>query len=225
MEDVARDPLSVEIEVGGASRRYVVWPARAEARPAPVLLLFHGWSSSPERVAAASDLPAKATAAGWTVVAPAGSGDPARWAIPGHIDGPDDIAFVEAVLADVGRRACVDTTRVAAVGFSNGAAFTARLSCALDLEAIALVSGANLQSGCAPRREATPVVISHGAADTVVRTDGGPVLSGRLVAEALDDTATRWRARTTNVTTVLVPRWGHTWPEGTTEAVLATFAV
>jgi polyhydroxybutyrate depolymerase len=40
-----------------------------------------------------------------------------------------DIAFFDALLADISAKACVDTQRVFAVGFSNGAYFANQLAC------------------------------------------------------------------------------------------------
>jgi polyhydroxybutyrate depolymerase len=209
----------------GLSRSALVWPpVRNAAQPAPILLLFHGWSSSAEKVAAASGLPQAAAAQGWLVVAPQGSGSPSRWALPRRLTGPDDVAFVERVVEKVARELCGDASRVAAVGFSNGAAFTSLLSCELPLRGIALVSGAGLGRACAVDGD-VPVVIAHGLADAVVRVAGGDVLGGRLRAVPLATSARLWRAAGADVMVMSVDGWGHTWPPGVTDAILATFAV
>ena len=215
----------MQLQVGGLSRRYLVWtPSTRVANPAPILLLLHGWSSSAEKIAASSQLPAVAAARGFIVVVPQGSGDPARWALPGRLDGPDDVAFTEALIDDVARRACGDRTRVSVAGFSNGAAFAALLTCRLPLRAVALVGGAGLGRPC-PVAAGLPMVFAHGTADRVVRMTGGPVLGGRLHATRFEQAADGWRTAGARVETLVVPDWGHTWPPGTTEAVLATFDV
>lgn len=40
-----------------------------------------------------------------------------------------DLAFFDALLAEIGDRACIDATRVFAIGFSNGAYFANQLAC------------------------------------------------------------------------------------------------
>ena len=214
------------LTVGGLSRSYVV---RTAGPAAPVLLAFHGYSSSAGRLIAASGLSTTAVDAGFTTVFPEGTGAPARWAIPGHIDGPDDVAFVAAVLTDLRRLACGDTTRVHAAGFSNGAAFTAHLACRWPqrFTGLALVGGAGFAAPCAAARvpATVPVVLVHGAADRVVLRRGGPVLGGALVAEPFAVAVDRWRhAPGRHVVAASVPGWGHTWPPLATQEIVTTFA-
>jgi polyhydroxybutyrate depolymerase len=82
--------------------------------------------------------------------------------------GVDDVAYVRALLADVGRRIEVDPKRVFATGFSNGAALAHRLACdAADLfAAVAPVSGEN-QAALAACRPSRPValLVVHGTLD------------------------------------------------------------
>ena len=214
------------ITVGGLSRSYVV---RSSGSSAPVLLAFHGYSSSAARLLASSDLATTAGQAGFTTVFPEGTGTPARWAIPGRIPGPDDAAFVAAVLTDLRRMDCGDTTRVHAAGFSNGAAFTAHLACRWPnrFVGLALVGGAGFAPPCAAARvpSRVPVVLVHGTRDRIVRVRGGPVLGGALQAEPFAAAAARWRhpsGRT--VVTVIVPGGGHTWPSLATREIVTTFA-
>ena len=193
------------------------------------MLAFHGYSSSAGRLIASSGLPAAAGDAGFTTVFPEGSGSPARWAVPGRIDGPDDAAFVSAVLSDLRRLGCGDTTRVAAAGFSNGAAFTAHLACRWPnrFVGIALVGGAGFAPPCAAGRvpASVPVVLVHGAADRTVLVRGGPVLGGALRAEPFATSVDRWRrAPGRTVVAVTVPDWGHTWPSLATQEIVTTFA-
>ena len=214
------------LTVGGLARSYVV---RAPGATAPVLLAFHGYSSSASRLIGASGLANAAFDAGFTTVFPEGSGSPSRWAIPGQIDGPDEAAFVAAVLTDLRRLGCGNTTRVYAAGFSNGAAFTAHLACRWPnrFRGIALVGGAGFAAPCAANRVpgSVPVVLVHGANDRTVPVGGGPVLGGALRAEPFDLAVERWRrAGDRAVVAVAVPRWGHTWPSLATQEIVTTFA-
>jgi polyhydroxybutyrate depolymerase len=83
-------------------------------------------------------------------------------------NGVDDIAYVRALVADIGTHIAVDGKRTFASGFSNGAALTQRLACqAADLfAAIAPVSGENQYAvdGCAPTQRVAVLDI-HGTAD------------------------------------------------------------
>ena len=218
------------MQAGGLERRYVVTrpdPTRFAPSTRPILLLFHGYNSSPESVSEASNLPALAAAAGWVVVAPHGSGSPSRWAIQ-DLPGPDDVSFVRDLILDVARGgSCADGSRVASAGYSNGAGFTALLTCELDLIASAMVGGANLGPTC-DVPDGSPLVVAHGEADDVVPVAGGPVIGGALQARPLEATLGEWRASGASVRTVLVPGYGHGWVPGATDAVLAalaTFAV
>ena len=214
------------LTVGGLARSYVV---RSTGPASPVLLAFHGYSSSAGRLMASSGLATHAADAGFTTVFPEGTGSPPRWAIPGSIDGPDDAAFVAAVLTDLRRLGCGDTTRTFAAGFSNGAAFASQLACRWPnrFAGIALVGGAGFAPPCASGRVPTsvPVVLVHGANDRTVSVAGGPVLGGALRAEPFALAAQRWRASDgRTVVAVVVPRWGHTWPSLATQEIVTTFA-
>jgi polyhydroxybutyrate depolymerase len=213
--------------VGGLRRTYLV---RTAGPAAPVLLAFHGYSSSALTLVATTGLAAAGPAAGFTTVFPQGSGSPARWAIPGHLRGPDDVAFVDAVLTDLATQGCGDPSRTFAAGFSNGAAFTGYLACRRParLEGVALIGGAGLAPACAAARlpASAPVVLIHGAADATVRFSGGPVLGGALVAEPFDRSVARWRAsKGRTVVDHTLPAWGHTWPSVATERIVTTFAM
>lgn len=215
--------------VGGRSRSYLVAAPPGGSSPAPILLAFHGYSSSATTLARNSSLHVAAGSAGYVTVYPDGTGRPSRWALPGRLAGADDGAFVDALLADVARRACGDATRVSAAGFSNGAAFVGQLACRRpgSFRALAFVGGAGLVEPCASARTpaSTSVVIVHGDADAVVKTGGGPVLGGALQAEPLRLATTRWRmvpARAVRL--VLVPGAGHVWPSVATKEIVATFA-
>ena len=91
-------------------------------------------------------------------------------------NGVDDIAYVRALVADIGARLDVDSKRVFATGFSNGAALTQRLACqtADVFAAIAPVSGENQYAldGCTPSQRVA-VLDAHGTADGCWPYPGG----------------------------------------------------
>ena len=147
-------------------------PAWDGASPLPVIYGFHGGGgnrqaaeqvSCPEGdVDSAECLSAKATAAGYLVVYPDGTGSrPLRnlrtWNAGGGVgdwqcvsggackSGADDLRYFDELHAEVGRLWPIEPTRVFATGLSNGAAMPSRLACERSevLAAIAPVGGAN----------------------------------------------------------------------------------
>ena len=162
-----------------------------------------------------------AHAAGMVVVFPNGSDAPAArllsrgglrtWNAGGGRDGAvcvsgmacrrgvDDVAYIRALLADVGSRVAVDPKRVFATGFSNGAALAHRLACeAADLfAAVAPVSGENQAAlaSCTPSRPIAVLVI-HGTLDRCWPYTGGAggcIATGRYVS--VEETLVGWAAR------------------------------
>ena len=113
--------------------------------------------------------------------------------------GVDDIAYTRALLAHLGRQIDVDSRRVFATGFSNGAAMTQRLACeaAETFAAVAAVSGENqfALAGCAPVARVAVLDI-HGTLDKCwpyAGGEGGCIESGLYVSVA--ETLAGWAAR------------------------------
>jgi polyhydroxybutyrate depolymerase len=83
--------------------------------------------------------------------------------------GIDDVAYLNALLDELGREFNVDVSRIYFSGFSNGAAMAHRVGCEMAdrVAAIAPVSGQNqfaTSADCAPSR-AVPVLAIHGTDD------------------------------------------------------------
>ncbi|HET6549359.1 MAG TPA: PHB depolymerase family esterase, partial [Solirubrobacter sp.] len=134
------------VEVDGRQRQYLVYVPR---RPAvtgperPVVFMYHGTSGDGERFLKISGWREQADATGLVAVFPTGlryrvldsgrrvtkwnSFDLAADLDPGETPA-DDVAFTDAMLADLEAQLPVDARRVYASGFSNGAEFTARLA-------------------------------------------------------------------------------------------------
>lgn len=165
------------ITSGGVRRSYRVHvPAGwANKTAAPLVLNFHGRTASGAEQEALSGLVPLSDRSGFILVSPDGTGTPAGWSAgatpPNAID---DVRFVRDLLDSLGTELCVDTGRVYATGFSNGAFMAARLACELPgrITAIAVVGGLDYPGGCQAR---IPVLGIHGSADTVVPIDGGKV--------------------------------------------------
>jgi polyhydroxybutyrate depolymerase len=174
----------------------------APGTPIPVVLGFHGGGGSKEGfvrtgcpdgdVASPGCLTAIADREGFAIVAPDGVDRPGigkrSWNAGGGADGwrcvggeacatkSDDVAYVDALLAEVERAISVDRDRIYATGISNGGAMSHRLACerADVFAAIAAVAGENQASaapGCHPSRP-VPVLQIHGTDDPCWGWDG-----------------------------------------------------
>lgn len=193
---------TVECAVG--ERSYHAHLPASGAGPYPVVFAFHGGGGSGAGMnrstcpdgdeADPGCLSAVADREGFVVVYPEGTGgrlfpDLRTWNAGGGVgdwqcvsgracdEGVDDVAFFDAVLADLGRWTAVDPARVYATGMSNGAAMAWRLACerAEVLAAVAPVAGAD-QYGAAQGCAATtpvPVMQVHGTEDPCWPFDGG----------------------------------------------------
>ena len=203
MDACRTEAIRVEIPVEGRTRSAVV-VAPAAVAPAggwPLVLAFHGGQSHPEMMRRFSGLDTLAAAGRAVVVFPAGTGSREgllTWN-GGNCCGEareqdsDDVAFVRALVADVGRRLPVDPGRVHATGMSNGAMMAYRVAAeAADLVAsIAPVAGPLALESIAPVRP-VPVLHFHGTLDQFTPLEGGvgrrsvtrvshrPVLDGLL---------------------------------------------
>jgi polyhydroxybutyrate depolymerase len=90
----------------------------------------------------------------------------------------DDVAYLGAVIDDMGNRYSVDPKRIFVVGHSNGGFMAHRLACDLSDKIAAIVSLAGAvwadPSRCRPTR---PVAVAelHGTADDTILFDGGTI--------------------------------------------------
>ncbi|MEO6121439.1 MAG: PHB depolymerase family esterase [Acidimicrobiales bacterium] len=178
---------TVSLEVGGVARRTLVVEPPADSvaarqRP-PLLIVLHGvgGQGADMRHLGFEEL---ASDRGVIVAYPdafRGSWNDGRPgmepASPGDV--VDDVAFLRALVVELGSRAGADTHRVAVAGFSNGALMTGRLACELPdgLVAVGLVAGTvgeGFTASCRPNRP-LPVVLVAGTADAIVPYGGGQI--------------------------------------------------
>ncbi len=149
------------ITVGGFDRRYTVHapPGYDGRTPAPVVVMLHGGGGTSQAAATETGWGAKADEAGFLAVFPnALARDPSK---PGNFsrnpqlwndgsdrfyaagEGPDDVAFLNAMLDELSAKFAVDARRIFITGFSNGASMTFRAGAELSrrVAAIAPVAG------------------------------------------------------------------------------------
>jgi polyhydroxybutyrate depolymerase len=190
------------VEVDGHPRQFIVYvPRRPRGTrgPAPLVFMFHGGSGTGEKFLRISGWREQADATGLIAVFPTAlpsraldANRPAtHWNTftlaseidlgirpPGYpADAPwpaDDVGFADAMVADIGAGLSIDRSRVYASGFSNGAAFTARLAVERSqVLAAAAFSGGGLSSAHVPARP-IPMYVAVGTLDDRVLAQTGP---------------------------------------------------
>jgi len=116
---------------------------------------------------------------GFLAVYPEAAGEGARWTAGngGTVGGPDDIAYIRAVISELEQRFGADPSRVFATGISSGGSMLYWFACEAPglVRAIAPVS-ANMsidqRSNCNPSR-GTPIMMFSGTADPLMVFNGG----------------------------------------------------
>lgn len=191
------------LALGGRVRTYLVHVPRGHdpRKPTPVVLALHGALMNGPMMAWFCGLSAKADDAGFVAVYPSGTGaGPFLTWNAGSFRGrlaegrPDDVAFIAALLDDLGTAVKVDPRRVYACGLSNGAMMCYRLAAELSgrVAAIAPVGGTVAVRESKPERP-VPVIHFHGTDDKLVPF-GGPKGLARAVMrfEGVDASVQTW---------------------------------
>ena len=147
--------------------------------PAPLMLVFHGKGGAGVDMSMHSGFPA--TGAGRdaiSVYAQANTKDQAWEGAPYSVDHTgNDIAYVKEVLRFIQQEYTIDRTRIYATGLSNGGGMAGLLSCQTPgvFAAIATVAAPFYNGTKVPceNQPPIPVLIIHGAKDTVIALNGG----------------------------------------------------
>lgn len=194
--------LSETLHLGGIERSwYLALPAGAEGQTGlPAVLVFHGGEGDGRDAAAASRMTAAADAQGFVAVFPSSGGTQWNDGRSETATGPDDVAFVRALVDDLAARHGVDPARVFIAGVSNGGMFVERLACdAPDLfqagAVVAATMPADLALDCVPGRP-LPLIFFNGTDDRLMPFEGGEIASLRLLGigvggSVLSQSATR----------------------------------
>jgi len=202
--DLAPGNTNLSLTVGALTRTYVVHvpPGYDGSVGVPLVIDLHGYSGTGGIQATLSGMPTLADANGFIAafpdgVGPAGQGswNSGTCCDPAKAQGVDDVAFMRAIVADVGTKAHIDLRRVYVTGLSNGGLMSHRLACeAADVFAaaapVAAPLGLDPVTSCQPSRP-IPLLQFSGLTDQVVPYAGGPtsVFPNVIVIPALDSYA------------------------------------
>lgn len=170
-----------EVAHGGGQRSYQLHLPKGynPSKPAALVMNFHGRTLTALGEAAAaqeflSGLYAKGDAAGFIVVNPQGltANGEQTWNAGlccAADKGRDDVGYVDAVIAQLKQRLCIDEKRIYATGISNGGFMSHRLACerANVFAAVAPVAAYNTMTACNPSR-AMPMISFNGTSDPLV---------------------------------------------------------
>lgn len=185
------------------------------AAGAPLVLGLPGANQTAKDFALYTGYSRLADAKGFAVAYPTATGTRPYWNISDAKGGPDDLAYLRAVIPRIVAYTCANPKRVGATGVSNGGGMAARLACdAADLvSAVAPVAGGyGSLPDCVPARP-VPVLEIHGYEDEVVPYAGkGPAHSGAVSAflrqwRRLDGCDGRAAVRTQPYANVTDLRW------------------
>lgn len=220
--------------VDGVERSAVVYPSSSKSGPAPLVFVWHGFTGNARQAAFSYHLHTAWPEA--TVIYPQGlevellNRKGPGWQTTPKALGERDLKFFDAMLEKARSEYRADPARIYTCGMSNGAIFSYVLLRGNAFAAAAPVAGyAPAGFRGAP---AVPILIVHGKQD--------PLVPFRLAERSRDlaranngagEQTSEWRpgyvqyAPTTNGNDVV---WaahdgGHTWPSGTSEAIVAFF--
>ena len=173
---------SIKLQVGSLSRSYVlhVPPAYDGTQPAPLIIDLHGIGGTGWGELASSTYPAVTDPDGVIIAFPDGMGGPigTGWNMgPCCVADVDDFGFINAVVANVRKTACIDPNRVYAVGVLTGGGMVNALACkAADIFAAVAPAAFDLLqetvNDCKPSRPISEISF-RGTADTRVPYAGG----------------------------------------------------
>jgi polyhydroxybutyrate depolymerase len=165
------------ISVGGQERAYRLYKPKGLPASAPLVVMLHGGFGDGAQAEKSYGWDELADSSKFVVAYPDGLNR--AWNVNGGgccgrpaKEGIDDVGFITAAVADIGRNVGIDAARVYATGISNGGIMSYTLACETAIfAAIGPDSATQLNSCDSPRP--TSVMHIHGTADRLIRYDGG----------------------------------------------------
>ena len=189
---------------GGLARRYIVIKPEPATEGAPVLVLLHATSMTPETMANLTRAGRLAADYGAWVYLPEALA--AHWNdSPASLIGVDDVAFIRAMIDGAVQRNRLDAARVFVAGYSNGGFMAERVACELSSRiaggaSIAATFRDAMVARCRPTHP-MPFALFQGTADILVPYRGQLTLQG--AREAFDQWGTYSDCRGPALTTAL----------------------
>ena len=159
----------------------------------PLVICFHGYTSSATTIMGYSKFNAIADTANFIVVYPQGTllNGNSHWNVGGWTlsSTVDDVGFVDALIDHLASNYKIDPNRIYSTGMSNGGFMSFLLACQLShrITAVASVTGSmtpQTYNACNPQHP-TPVLQFHGDSDFVVPYEGNPAWT-KSIEEVVD---------------------------------------
>ena len=193
----AQEIINGTLNHDNLNREYILYlPASYNpATPSPLVLSFHGYSSTAQVNFIYTRFNSIADTAGFILIHPQGTllNGVSHWNVGGWTLGStvDDVGFVSALLDTISNSYNIDQDRVYSTGMSNGGFMSFLLACQLSnrIAAVASVTGSmtpQTYNNCNPQHP-TPVLQIHGTADGTVPYDGDTTWT-----KSIDDVLQYW---------------------------------
>lgn len=174
--------------------------AYSPEKPAPLVVLLHGYGASGKVQELYFGLRGHAESRGFLFAHPDGTIDKTGkrfWNASECCDfassGVDDVAYLDGLVEEIGKRYKVDPKRVFLIGHSNGGFMSYRLACdkANRFAAIASLAGTMWAdaSRCKPS-EPVSILHIHGTGDDTIAYEGGSFSSAKY--PGAKETVARW---------------------------------
>ncbi|MGB6207174.1 alpha/beta hydrolase family esterase [Mycobacterium sp.] len=165
------------ISVGGHDRTYRLYKPKGLPASAPLVVMLHGGFGNGAQAEKSYGWNELADSSKFVVAYPDGLNR--AWNVNGGgccgrsaKEGIDDVAFITAAVADIGRNVGIDAARVYATGISNGGIMSYTLACETAIFAAIGPDSATQLNAC-DSPHPTSVMHIHGTADRLIRYDGG----------------------------------------------------
>jgi polyhydroxybutyrate depolymerase len=165
------------ISVGGHDRTYRLYKPKGLPASAPLVVMLHGGFGNGAQAEKSYGWDELADSSKFVVAYPDGLNR--AWNVNGGgccgrsaKEGIDDVAFIAAAVADIGRNVGIDAARVYATGISNGGIMSYTLACETAIFAAIGPDSATQLNACESPHP-TSVMHIHGTADRLIRYDGG----------------------------------------------------
>jgi polyhydroxybutyrate depolymerase len=195
----AGQSITISLSTGKTKRdAWIHIPAGySSATAVPLVLNFHGDTSTGKEQEALSGMSALADREGFLVAYPNGINQ--KWDDGAGADGAADRQFVRDLVKKLMLDYTVDPKRIFATDMSNGGGMTNRVGCSLAdiFAAVAPVEGGYKDwTECSPSRP-VPIMAFHGITDLIVPYNGGNGggVASAVIFPSIPDWAAAWANR------------------------------